>query len=289
MYDAIMKNAVANAQDSAVFVEGDRYEPYFKDMPDLKVIVCGTCGKRKEAVPCIYGRDGERRFPFGKPVKVACLCDCETDNIRKTEKERQDKMQRRKRKLECWGFEDENGAMHRNSTSENVTFDSYKTQENVYIKACKKYVATLSKRLEERKGMFLCGSVGSGKTYAAMCLANALTDRLFRVDFKEQWQIAKLGQYDELDRNEFTKLQSVRFLIIDDFNPETLNDYGTEQIFNLLDTRIKRNFPTIFTSNITSGSLAHPPKASYSRITDRIIHSCYIIEGNSHNYRRENE
>lgn len=289
MYDTIIKNAVANAKDSAVFVEGDRYEPYFKDMPDLKVIVCGTCGKRKETVPCIYGRDGTRRFPLGRPVKVACLCDCEADNIRKAEKERQSKMLRWQRKLECWGFDDESGATHRNSVSENITFSSYKTRNNVYIKACQKYADSLSKRLEEGKGMFLCGKSGSGKTYAAMCLANALTDRLFRVLFKEQWQIAKLGQYDEPDRDEFTKLQSVRFLIIDDFNPETLSDYGAEQIFNLLDARMKRNFPTVFTSNITADSLKRPPKATYTRITDRIIQSCYIIEGNSHNYRRENE
>jgi len=295
MFEEIIRRAMNNSKDCTSFVEGDYYKPYFEDEPELKVIMCGVCGKPKETYPFIsQGYSGEgrppkdkRKYPFGVPVKVACLCDCDVDKQKKADKEQRREKTAIQRKIDCWGYEDEYGRIHRNPATENISFESKSTEnDNRHIKACKRYISTISQRLDDGKGLFLCGKSGAGKTYASMCFANAVMDRAFKCCFKEQWQITKLSQFEENDRSEIKRLESCTFLIIDDFNPDKLNDYGREIIFNLFDSRIKRGLPTVFTSNATEGSIRNPIHAADKRITDRIIQNCHIIEDSAKNYRR---
>lgn len=294
MVNGILK-AMSNATDAAVFVEGDYYKPYFDDEPELKVIVCGVCGKPKECYPFIstvFGNSGKppkdkRKYPFGIPVKRVCLCDCDVDKKKQTDKEMRNKKISAERKLDCWGYEDENGRLHRNDAMEKITFDSNNTKaENKHIKACKKYISTISQRLDDGKGLFLSGKTGAGKTYAAMCFANAVMNRMFKCCFKAQWQIIGLSQYEDKDKLEMKKLESCTFLIIDDFNLDTLNDYGREVIFNLFDVRIKRGLPTVFTSNNTENNIGNPLNPVDKRITERIIKHCHIVEDSTYNYRK---
>lgn len=300
MFEETIRNTMNNCNDLAVFVEGDYYKPYFDDMPDSKVIICGVCGKPKECYPYIPMRiypgghppADKRKYPFGKPVKVACLCDCDVDKLKKADRESQRVRYAAIRKTECWGYTDERGVLHRNYALENTTFDAKDnsgkpiTNDNKHIKACKKYISTISQRLDDGKGLFLCGKSGAGKTYAAICFANAVMDRMFKCHFREQWQIANLSQFDDNDKSEMIRLESCTFLIIDDFNPDKLNDYGREVIFNLFDARTKRGLPTIFTSNATENSIRNPLNPVDKRITDRVIQNCHIIEDSTHNYRR---
>lgn len=295
MYTEVMRKAMKESADKATFVDGDYYKPYFFDELDLKVIICGVCGKPKECYSYIPTEmfEGQppkdkRRYPFGEPVKVACLCDCDVDKRRKADQERERVKVSIERKIDCWGYEDENGEFHRNTAMESISFERKDTElTNKHIEVCKRYISTISKRIDEGKGLCLCGKSGAGKTYAAICLANAVMDRMFKCQFKEQWQITKLSQFDNNDKLEMKKLESCTFLIIDDFNPDKLNDYGREILFNLFDARIKRGLPTIFTSNATKNSIRNPVKSIDKRITDRIIQNCHIVEDSTHNYRRD--
>lgn len=285
---------MSNSKDCATFVDGDYYKPYFFDEPDMKVIICGVCGKPKECYPYIPTEvfEGQppkdkRIYPFGVPVKVACLCDCDADKRSKAEKKNKTLQTALIRKRDCWGYDDEYGNIQRNYAMEKISFESRETKENTHIRACKKYISKMSQMLDEGKGLFLCGKSGAGKSYAAICFANAVMDRMFKAYFREQWQITKLSQFDNNDKFELNKLENATFLIIDDFNPDKLNDYGREVIFNLFDTRIKRKLPTFFTSNATKSSIENPINPSDKRIMDRIIQNCHIIDNSSNNYRRE--
>lgn len=294
MYENIMRSAMSSTTDQAIFVDGDYYKSYFYDEPELKVIVCGVCGKEKECYPYIPTEicEGQppkdkRKYPFGFPIKVACLCDCDVDKRKKADKERHREKTSIQRKIDCWGYEDENGNLQRNLAMENTSFKSKGTRlDNKHIKACKRYISTISQRLDKGEGLFLSGKSGAGKTFASMCFANAVMDRMFKCHFKEQWQIAKLSQFDDNDRLEMKKLESCTFLIIDDFNLDKLTDYGREVMFNLFDARIKRGLPTIFTSNNTENSIRNPINSVDKRITDRIIQKCHIVEDSTYNYRR---
>lgn len=294
MFTQTIREVMANSGDKAIFNEGDYHSKYFYDDPDLKVIICGVCGKPKECYPYIPTEEYEgqppknkRIYPFGVPVKVACLCDCDVSKREKANRELLRDKVSVQRKYDCWGYVTEDGKERRNLTLENITFSNRGTKDNnKHIKACKKYISTISDRLDDGKGLLLCGKSGAGKTYAAICFANAVMDRMFKCYFKEQWQITKLSQFDDDDKLEIKKLETSTFLVIDDFNPDKLNDYGREIIFNLFDARIKRGLPTIFTSNATENSIKNPINPSDKRIMDRIIENCHIIEDSSHNYRR---
>lgn len=302
MYTEVMRKAMKESADKATFVDGDYYKPYFFDEPELKVIICGVCGKPKECYPYMPTEmcEGQppkdkRIYPFGKPIKVTCLCDCDVDRKQKAEQEKHRKKTAAQRKMDCWGYVDGGGIFNRNTAMEHITFDAKdqngkpKTKSNKHIEACKGYISTISQRLDENKGLFLCGKSGAGKTYAAICFANAVMDRMFKCQFREQWQITRLSQFDDNDRLEMKKLESCTFLVIDDFNPDKLNDYGREILFNLFDARIKRGLPTVFTSNATKSSILNPINDVDKRITDRIIQNCHIRENSEHNYRRKEE
>lgn len=293
MYDKIMKKALDSANKEGAFVDGDYYSPCFDDEPDLKVLHCGTCGKRKEFAPYIPVRPypaneiapkAERKYFYenGRVRIAAVPCACEQNEKKAQEKRVITFRRATERKLDCWGYEGDYGAKIRNRAMEKETFEKY--QMNKHIKACIRYLEKLKEMFEQGQGLMLCGKAGAGKTAATMCLANAIMDRAFKVCYKQQIEIVSLSQYD--DKSKLEELQSCTVLFIDDFNPDMLTDYGREVIFNLFEIRIKRNLPTIFTSNITKNGIENPINSKDKRIMDRIIQKCYIVEDSTNNYRR---
>ncbi len=294
MYTNIMKNTISNANDKGVYVDGDYYAPCFNDEPKLEVLYCGQCKCRKEFypyIPTVPYPDNEvaikahRKYFMddGKPYKVAVACKCQQDQRQKAEKAAMLKKIAFERKKECWGYVGDSGLIVCNKDMEMITFDKYKTNKHI-LKALG-YVNTFGIRQKEGKGLILCGKSGAGKTIAAMCMANALLDKGVEVYFKQQFEITTISQFNE--KKQFERLQSCKVLIIDDINPDIMNDYASEIIFNLFETRIKRHLITCFTSNMRQAALEHPKKPSDKRLFDRILSNCYICEDSSNNYRRE--
>lgn len=284
MFTKLMADIMSKNTDKALFVEGDYYKKYFDDMEESKVIICGVCGKPKECYPYVLNGD-ERVYPFGYPKKIKCLCDCEVDERRKNLKTEQLRKKALELKLNCWGYIDEYNQQQRNKSMEQITFKDY--TENKHIKACRRYLDTLSEQITNGKGLVLCGKSGAGKTIATMCLANALMDRGLQVIYKQCFQITTLSQYE--DKQELSAIENCKVLFIDDINFDNLNDCGRELLFNILELRIKRNLPTIITSNITKANIESPINQKDKRILDRFadINNYYIIEDSTHNYRKE--
>lgn len=138
--------------------------------------------------------------------------------------------------------------------------------------------------------MLLWGSVGTGKTFAASCIANALTEQGVPVLMTNFSKILNSlsGMFSE-DRNKYlASLGKFDLLIIDDLGIERNSEYAQEPVYNVVDSRYLSRLPFIITTNLTLSELKNPKDTAHARIYDRILERCAPVLFNGKNYRTEN-
>ena len=126
------------------------------------LIHCKKCGgQRQTVVPC-----------FGKPgyFMPRCICQCqrEAEEQRKAAEERQRRMERIKRR-KAQGLQDR--------YLYDYTFANDNGQNPLMDKA-RAYVENWKEAYKNNTGLLLFGDVGTGKSFFAGCIANALLDRV---------------------------------------------------------------------------------------------------------------
>ena len=101
-------------------------------------------------------------------------------------------------------------------------------------------------------GLLLFGNVGTGKSYAAGCIANALIDRLEPVLFVGMSDVVNRMQGNfGTDRDHYMKsLMRPDLLILDDLGAERNTSFGKERVFDVVDKRLLTGKPMIVTTNI---------------------------------------
>ena len=119
--------------------------------------------------------------------------------------------------------------------------------------------------------LLLFGDVGTGKSFFAGCIANALLDRDIPVLMTNFPSILNrlTGMFSE-DRTEFiASLELYDLLIIDDLGVERSTEYAMEQMFHVIDSRSRK--PMIITTNLRLEEIKNPPDLAHARIYDRIL------------------
>lgn len=151
-----------------------------------------------------------------------------------------------------WNFESDNG-------------------KNPNMSRAKCYVDRWNKMLSENIGLLLWGEVGTGKSYFAACIANALVEQCVSVIMTNFATILNdLFSCD--DKNKYiNRLNKSSLLIIDDLGIERNTEYALEQVYNIIDARYKSNKPFIITTNLTLTELKHPVDTTHKRIYDRVL------------------
>lgn len=144
---------------------------------------------------------------------------------------------------------------------------------------CKCYVDNWISMSDGNFSILFCGPVGTGKTFYAGCIANALIEKLVSVlitSFSSIISSLQALSYGE-DKNEiFKKLQEPDLLILDDCGIERGTEYIIEQMFLIVDARYRSNKPLIITTNLTPAELT-TNELKYARIYDRILENCIQI------------
>lgn len=155
---------------------------------------------------------------------------------------------------------------------------SYKKSSAITIQAAKDFV---KKYLKDSctKGLLLTGPVGSGKTFLACCIANALLAKnihlLFVVvpDLLDQIR----ASYDSNRQNSITEYElldtarEVPLLILDDLGAHNYTDWACNKIYSIINYRLNYQLPTIITSNI---NLENLEEYLGERTTSRIFQMC---------------
>lgn len=139
-------------------------------------------------------------------------------------------------------------------------------------------------------GLLLFGNVGTGKSYAAGCIANALIDRLESVLFVGMSDVVNRMQGNfGADRDSYmTSLMRPELLILDDLGAERNTSFGKERVFDVINRRRLTGKPMIITTNIPIVTMQKAASLDERRIYDRILEVCVPIRFDGENFRRGN-
>ena len=194
---------------------------------------CGICGKRKQMKVSLMGFEHV----------VSCLCECEV----KARQELDEKMQweeaqrqlyqrksvgLRERRFWEWKFENDNGS-------------------NQKILIARQYVENWADMKRKNVGLLLMGPVGTGKSFFAGCIANALLEQGERVMMTNFSRILNEITSYQADKNQIIQnLVDYPLLIIDDLGIERNSEFALEQVYNVIDSRYCKMLPLIVTTNL---------------------------------------
>ena len=253
MFQQYMKNLEAKANESIKTEEGD----YIKD----GLLHCGKCNTPKQC----------RVELMGRLITPKCLCKCEVERRdREEEAERKKAFAERIKKYRAMGFPQ--------SQMQYWTFDNDDLSNEKLSNMAKRYVDHFDAMYKEGRGLLLYGGVGTGKTYIACMIANALIDKGFPVLVTNFARVLSTLQ-GTFDKQEYLdSLNQFKLLVIDDLGIERDTGYAKEQVFNIIDSRYRAGLPMIITTNLTMQKLATESELADKRVYDRILERCYPVE-----------
>lgn len=142
--------------------------------------------------------------------------------------------------------------------------------------ACRRYVENWKEMQMENIGILFHGTVGTGKSFLASCIGNALLDKQISVAATNFPRLLNLLQGASERQKLLDRLSTYKLLILDDLGVERDSTYAAEQIFNVIDARASSGLPVIVTTNMTLEELEHPNSMQYARIYDRVLDMCPV-------------
>ncbi|MBP1544347.1 MAG: ATP-binding protein [Oscillospiraceae bacterium] len=232
--------------------------PLEGDYTEAGLLYCGQCHTAKRSRIDIGGEE--------LIVPVWCECMIRADD---EERHRNEMILTQMRSTELRGFS-LMGQSLENCTFENADRDG--DNRDSFVK-CRRFAEKFGAMLSDGRGLLLFGDVGTGKTYSAACIANALLSQGRSVIMTSLVTLIESGTNDVLSR-----LNSIDLLILDDLGAERSTDYALERVYSIVDGRYRSNKPVIYTTNLSLEELKHPVDIRYQRIYDRVLERCYPVE-----------
>lgn len=223
------------------------------------LLICGCCHTAKQV-----------RISFQGEKIVPCSCECE---IRRYEEERaalramRDGILVEQMRREAF----QNGGLHTH------TFAKDDGGNPEIRKMAELYVQRFEEICKENAGLLLYGEPGTGKSFYAACIVNALIDKkisAFMTNVTELTRLCDPGERAEMLR----KIAHCELVVMDDIDSERGTEYALEQIYGAIDTRYRSKKPLIVTTNYSPRELMESTNLDHRRIYDRIQEICTPIE-----------
>lgn len=257
---AVIKAATAAKADKNA-------EDYYKD----GVLVCGKCHTNKE----------KKIQLAGECVTVRCICKCESEERKRIQKQKDyEEEMRRIERLKVASLMD---AKLKSATLK--TFTQKEDNQKLYT-IVKNYVDNFETFYKSNRGLLFWGTVGTGKSYAAACIANELLNRKIPVVMTSFVKVLQVIQDNTENETEFVnRLCAARLLIIDDLGTERNTDYALEKVYNVIDSRYRTGKPLILTTNLNLQDMQMTQDIRYQRIYDRIFEMCHPVMVNGTSWR----
>lgn len=235
------------------------------------LLYCGKCHTKKQT----------RIELFGAIRTPMCLCKCAVEARDKAEAERKrgEEMLRIER-MRKMGFPE--------ADMENRTFAADDGANPKITKICLNYVEQFDEMRKRGKGLTFFGSTGTGKSFYAACIVNALIDRGYPCLMTNFARLVNTisGMYD--GKQEYIDgLNKFDLLVIDDLATERDTEYMNEIVQNIVDSRYRAGLPTIITTNLTADELKHPTDIRKQRTYSRLLEMTIPIEVNGKDRRKD--
>lgn len=147
-----------------------------------------------------------------------------------------------------------------------------------HIQKARRYVEQWDNMSAENIGLLLWGNTGTGKSYAAQCIANALIDRQIPVHYVTAvGLLARLMEKDTKRADYMEKLCVTPLLIIDDIGAERETPFSREQLCAVIDARGEARKPLVVTTNLTLAEMRESQDRALQRIFDRLSALCVNV------------
>lgn len=229
------------------------------------------CGKCHTPVQCRITFEGKERL-------MPCICKCQ-----KEERERQEQRMKEEeqllyvRRLKATGIQERH--------LQDWTFAS--ATDTPSIQMAKRYTENWKKVKAENLGLLLWGDVGTGKSFLAACIANALLEKGVPVLMTNFSKILnQMGaMYSDERYRYIASFNRFSLLIIDDLGIERNTEYALEQVYAVIDERYKTGLPLIITTNLTISQLRNPEDVAHARIYSRVLEMCTPVHVPGHDRR----
>jgi DNA replication protein DnaC len=227
------------------------------------LVYCGKCHTRKQT---------RVTLPDGREITPMCMCDCEVKSKEREEAEerKRERMQRIGRYRSA-GFQD--------SELAKCTFDKDDGASAAASLVARNYAKNFRDFRRAGKGLMFYGPVGTGKTFIASCIANALIDQCIPCLVTNFSRIVNTLQSTYEGKQQFMNdLNDYDMLVIDDFAMERNTEYVNEIVYNVIDSRYRAGKPLIVTTNVPISEFNAPQDLSKQRIYSRIAEMCVSVE-----------
>jgi len=145
-------------------------------------------------------------------------------------------------------------------------------------RAMKAYVANFDEFSKEGKGLLLYGSVGTGKSFFAACVVNALIDQgkpCLMTNFSRMTNLIN-STWDE-KQDYIDGLTRYALVAIDDLGVERDTEFMNENVTVIIDALYRAKVPVIITSNYSPRQLTEECEIRRKRVFDRLLERCHPI------------
>ena len=129
------------------------------------------------------------------------------------------------------------------------------------------------------KSLLLLGDAGLGKTHLALSIANEVLARGYDVVYASAPSVLKQVEREQFEEGRDTttldSLKRCELLVLDDLGAEYINSFIVSVLYDLINTRMVANRPTIYTTNITNEdqiSIRYTEK-----VASRLLGSCTVL------------
>lgn len=228
------------------------------------LLYCGKCHTPKQTTVELDG----------KTLTVSCLCECgQNEYDAEQERQRAESRVREAERLRRDGMQD--------MQVRGMTFSNDDSPDTKLSKLARRYVEKFSEMRERGKGLLLYGTVGTGKTFYAACIVNALIDKgvpCLMTNFSRLTTALldadkKMSFLNDLDKYEL--------LVIDDLSAERNTEYVADTVQMVVDARYTSGKPLIVTTNLTADELIRPAEIRDKRLFSRLYDMCvpYEVKG----------
>lgn len=214
---------------------------------------------------------------FGKEKIVGCICRCmkekmDRENEERKERENMDRIMSNR----AVGFPDRELRKY--------TFEKDDGKTPAITNAMKAYVENFPELRKSGKGLLLYGNVGTGKTYMAACVVNALIEKGYPCLMTNFSRLAnKLSGMWDGKQEYIDSLNQFALVAIDDLGVERDTSYMSENVTTIIDSLYRAKVPMIITSNYTPRQLTEDCEIRKRRVFDRMLERCHpvMIDGES--------
>lgn len=227
-------------------------------------VTCPDCGVDRFKVLTLTDKQ------TGEPIEVTmkAACQCQHDAIVKEEASaiaaQKAEFVRRAR----------NRAMS-DKRLHSYTFDKDSTPQMPASVIARRYVKQWDQMQKEGYGLLIHGGVGTGKTFYAAAIVNALIDEgksAYMTTISALINAVSINDREE----ELSRMNRADLLVIDDLGAERQTEYSLEVVYAIIDSRVKSGKPMIVTTNYSPTQMMAETELTLARIYDRVLEVCPI-------------